>query len=370
MRIAIVTASIGHGHNSVAFALKEALLNENSNNCVEVFDILDDSKLYQLVTSVYLEVISKTPYLYSKVFHWSQHYQKTNSIVNLLSFLSLKILKNIKSSFQPDAFIFTHPIPAMCYNNNKLRVPAYTVITDYAYHHFWFNPKVAGYFVASPEIKRQLEKNKFPSKNIFNTGLPIKKSFTSNNMKNSLHNSNISEKPLVLVMGGGFGIGPLKGIVDELEKIQLPFQAVVITGKNESLYQDILKSIENKTKDRWKVISFTDEIHTLMKKSSLLISKAGAITLTEAQISGLPTIIYKPIPGHEEENARFVCQQGWATWVKKSEELISITSKLLSSAEELEAMKKKSSLYSKPFAASNICRIISNYIEAPLRRSL
>ncbi|WP_192929847.1 MGDG synthase family glycosyltransferase [Alkaliphilus serpentinus] len=368
MRFAIVTASIGHGHNSVAYALQEALLNENPNNCVEVFDILDDSKLYQLVTNVYLGVITKTPYIYSKIFQWSQHHQGTNSIVNLLNFLCLKILKNIKSSYRPDAFIFTHPIPAVCYKNT-FKIPAWTIITDYTYHHIWYNPKITGYFVANSEVERQLLKNSYPIERLFQTGLPIKKSFTANYMMSNSQ-SLLDSKPMILIMGGGFGIGPLKDIVDELEKIQLPFEAVVITGKNESLYQDIVKSIESKTEDRWRVISYTDEIPTLMKKATLLISKAGAITLTEAQISGLPTIIYKPIPGHEEENARFACEQGWAKWVKKLEDLVPATNELLSSTKELQHMKEKCSLFSKPYAASCISKTITDYTQIPLRKTL
>lgn len=369
MKLAIVTASVGHGHNAVALTLQETLQTENPNSSVQVFDILDDSRVYQFFTNVYLEVIAKTPYIYSKIFYWSQQHQKPSPIISYLNFICLQSLKKIKETFQPDAFIFTHPIPTISYNH-YLKIPAWTVITDYSYHPIWYNPRITGYFVANTEVENQLFKNKYPIARIFNTGLPIKKSFSNISYIHQSPLHLIDNKPLILIMGGGLGIGPLKEVVEKLETIDLPFQAAVLTGNNQSLYLDISKAVENKTINRWTVLPFTDEIHSLMQKASLLISKAGAITLTEALVSELPTIIYKPIPGHEEDNAHHVCQQGWATWAKNSKELVSLTYALLSSTETLEIMKQKSTQFSKPQAANDITKIITANATLPLRRSI
>lgn len=368
IKIAIVTASVGHGHNAAALALQEALQNQNPNSCVEVFDILEDSIIYQFFTDVYLEVISKTPHIYSKIYHWTQHHQKPNSIISYLNFICLKSLKKIKQTFQPDAFIFTHPIPSISYSYS-LNIPAWTVITDYSYHPIWFNPKIKGYFVANQGVQNQLANNQYPIDSIFVTGLPIKNAFSSPLLDQESLPSN-DHKPLILIMGGGLGIGPLKEIVEKLETIDLAFNAVVLTGNNHSLYLDISDTIGSKTTGRWTVLSFTDEIHKLMQRATLLISKAGAITLTEALASGLPTIIYKPIPGQEEDNAHHVCQQGWATWAKNSKELVSLTQALLTSPESLKIMKQKTTKFCNPKAANDIIETISASISLPLRRSI
>jgi len=365
MKLAIVTASIGQGHNSVALALQETLQVENPNSIIKIFDILDDSKIYRFFTNVYLEVISKNPSIYSKIFYWSQQHQKASSILNYLNFICLRSLKKIKKSFQPDAFIFTHPIPSNSYDHS-LNTPAWTIITDYSYHPIWYNPKITGYFVANDNIQNKLLKNKYPIHSIFNTGLPIRKSF----QVQESHLKIIDHKPLILIMGGGLGIGPLKEIVEKLEAIEPSFEALLITGKNEKLYIDLTKTLEDKNLINWKVISYTNEIPSLMRRASLLISKAGAITLTEAMTCGLPTIIYNPIPGHEEDNAHYVCQQGWATWVKNLDELVYITNALLQSKQKLDIMRRNTSKNAKPIAANHISKIITAKVSLPLSRSI
>ncbi len=369
MKIAIITASIGQGHNAVALALEESLKIENPSNEIKVFDILDDSKVYQFLKIVYIEVITRTPYVYSKLFHWTYKHDKSTSIINYSDFLCLRILNNIKHTFKPDIFIFTHPFPATSYTNS-LNIPAWTVITDYGFHPIWYNPKMSGYFVANSEVKDQICKKGYPRNAVINTGIPIKIDFYGNQPIKNTGTRDINNIPLVLIMGGGLGIGCLEEVVESLEEIEAPFKAIVLTGKNEELFQYITNSIKDKTPERWNVIPFSNEIPLLMKKASLLISKAGAVTLTEAGVSGLPTIIYKPIPGHEEKNAKFVCRQGWSRWAKDTNELINITNTLLSSDKKLEEMKRKSYKFNKLIAAQIISKTIYAYDFVSLRRSI
>jgi processive 1,2-diacylglycerol beta-glucosyltransferase len=49
-----------------------------------------------------------------------------------------------------------------------------------------------------------------------------------------------------------------------------------------------------------------------MSVSDVLISKPGGLTVAEALSSELPIILYRPIPGQEEANARFLQEKGAA----------------------------------------------------------
>ena len=369
MKIAIVSASIGHGHNAVALALQDFLTKEGPDNEVEVFDILDDNMGYQFLKKVYIEMIKSTPHVYSKLFHWSHKYDKCSSVVSYLDFLCLRILKKIKGSYKPDIFIFTHPFPAKGYID-ALKIPAWTVITDYGYHPFWYNPKMTGYFVGNAEIKKQICKKGYPKKQVMVTGIPIKKDFYREHLVQDLREENgIKKIPLILIMGGGLGLGCLKEVMESLEELKIPFKAVVLTGKNRELFRFMNYSIKDKTPERWQVLPFTDDIPSFMKKASLLISKAGAVTLTEAGTAGLPTIIYKPIPGHEEVNARFVCDKGWAIWAKGTEELKEITANLLGAGTDLEKMKMKCYAFNKSMGGKKIAKRIVRNVSHSVRRS-
>ena len=370
MNITIVTASIGHGHNSVASSIKETMMKENPSNNINIYDFLDDSKIYHIFKSLYLEVISKTPYLYSRAYQWTQTSKRTDSIVNFLNFVFLKNLINIKSRFRPDVLIFTHPFPVISYQK-VLNIPAWTVITDFSFHPIWFNSEMEGYFVANEDVKQELLKRNYPSERIFITGIPTKSKFHQLSKLEHLKALNLhNDKPLILIMGGGFGIGSIKEIIDNIQSINSSYQAIILTGHNLELYQIIKKTIEKKRLDNCQVLSFTDKVPTLMKKASLLITKAGGVTLAEASISGLPTIIYKPIPGHEEENAHHACKHGWTAWAKDIGELMDLVNKLLDSYSSLGFMKKRAVEFSKPFASKDISKIVVNSIKHPQRRIL
>jgi len=41
--------------------------------------------------------------------------------------------------------------------------------------------------------------------------------------------------PVLLVLSGGFGMGPVTGILGELNKLAQPVQLVVVCGRNEEL---------------------------------------------------------------------------------------------------------------------------------------
>ena len=52
---------------------------------------------------------------------------------------------------------------------------------------------------------------------------------------------------------------------------------------------------------RIKILEYTDKVPELMYISSMVITKPGGLTVTEALASHLPLVIINPIPGQEEE---------------------------------------------------------------------
>ena len=53
-----------------------------------------------------------------------------------------------------------------------------------------------------------------------------------------------------------------------------------------------------------------------MAVSDLVITKPGGLTSTEALVSNLPIIAINPIPGQEEDNARFLEHNNVGIWLK------------------------------------------------------
>lgn len=75
-------------------------------------------------------------------------------------------------------------------------------------------------------------------------------------------------------------------------------------GKNEALKQDLL-SLQKQNSDALKVFGYVENIDELFRVTSCMITKPGGITLSEAAALQVPVILYKPVPGQENENAMY-----------------------------------------------------------------
>ena len=77
-----------------------------------------------------------------------------------------------------------------------------------------------------------------------------------------------------------------------------------------------------------------------MVQSSLLVTKPGALTCTEAASLQVPMVLFSPIPGQEEENATYMQQKGCARWVKDQDDLVVAVAELMTHPDELCTMSR------------------------------
>jgi len=350
--IMIMTASIGAGHNQVAYAMRESLQENDPEAQVEVFDLLEERRVYQMVNSLYLETIQKAPGVFSKAYGWTQSHQTHPRVSSMLHHLCYLSLQRIQQQKRPDLFLFTHPFPVAAYHSKNL-APAYAILTDFGFHPLWSNPQMKGYFVSQPEQVGALKKLGLNEACIYLSGIPLGSGFRKESDSLSL---TIPQKkvPHVLLMGGGLGIGGVERFVRMTEKIPTTIKMTAVTGRNHILRQELL----NRTRhlSNWEVLGFSHEIARLMRQSSLLVTKAGAVTLSEAAACNLPTIILNPLPGHEEENAAQAVEQGWALRAHSAEEAYHLVRRLSNQRSQLQQMRFNASRWALPHAADFVSR--------------
>src|SRR5437868_14725146 len=136
-----------------------------------------------------------------------------------------------------------------------------------------------------------------------------------------------------------------------MDKIETPLQAVVIDGRNEDLRMELAAQ-----QRRWPtdVLGFVSNMEELMKVASLLISKPGGLTTSEALALGKPLLIVNPIPGQETANSDFLLEHGAAIKVNCVEDLPFKIASLLDS-KKLSQMARAARALGKPLAAKTIC---------------
>jgi processive 1,2-diacylglycerol beta-glucosyltransferase len=209
------------------------------------------------------------------------------------------------------------------------------------------------YCVATDETKARLVVRGATTEDVAVTGIPIAAKFSAKIDPLAVRKQYglRDDQPVLLVLGGGFGMGPVAEVLVELDKVARPFQTVVVAGRNEELRQ---KLAAQDRKHPTHVLGFTTNMHELMAVADLIITKPGGLTSSEALAMGRPLLILDPIPGQEAANSDFLLEHGAAVKVNRVEDLPHRVEQLLSS-NRLTGLAKAAKALGCPEAARTIC---------------
>jgi len=370
MRILIATVTAGAGHVAAAAALEEAWRAEHSQDVVERIDLVKFfSPLHRKVVSDgYVKLVERAPELWGMVFKKTDDpklARRLNRIKRLFPSNSRGRFERYLKHFNPDAVLCTHYSPLETLGQMKIkRSPKHSetrnsapfvvsVITDFEAHALWMSHCVDLYCVAAEETKARLVARGATAENIVATGIPISARFSANSDRNSARKTLglRDDLPIMLVLSGGFGMGPVAEILAELDKVAQQFQTVVVTGRNEELRRELAAADR---KHPTHVLGFASNMHELMAIADLVITKPGGLTSSEALAMGKPLFILNPIPGQEAANSDFLLERGAAVKVNRVEDLPYRIERLLGTP-KLAEMERAAKALGRPNAAKVIC---------------
>jgi processive 1,2-diacylglycerol beta-glucosyltransferase len=362
MRILIATVTAGAGHVAAASALEEAwrlLRNDDVVECVDLVKFFSPlhKKLY---VGGYVQLVERAPEL------WGMIFDKTDNpkLLQRLGKLRRSFPNNSRNKFErhlkkfkPDAVLCTHFLPVELldiFQRDKKSPPfVISVITDFEAHALWMNPCVDLYCVAAEETKSRLIARGVMAENIVATGIPIAAKFSTKPDANVVRKNYglRDDQPVLLVLGGGFGMGPVAEIMRELDKVPQQFQIVVIAGRNEKLRREL--AAQN-YKHPTCILGFSTNMHELMCVADLIITKPGGLTTSEALAMGKPLFILNPIPGQEAANSDFLLEHGAAAKANRVEDLPFRIEQMINS-KKLSEMSKAAKSLGRPQSARAVC---------------
>jgi processive 1,2-diacylglycerol beta-glucosyltransferase len=369
-RVLVVTASIGSGHVRAAEAISHEVIRQYPDADVRVVDFMSSETAYlnAFLKAFYLKMLDFVPNLYAFLYHTTSGPAGRFSAQNLIAWQMKHNMESLVRRYAPDVVICTHPFPAAaasCLKKSKdMRFLFVTVMTDYSVHQMWVYNNVDSYFVATEKMRQDLIQYGFAEKKVKVSGIPIEADFQLlPEQSEALAGLGLSdEKPVVLIMGGGLGLGGENFALEALEALDMPLQILVAAGQNLSLLREVQRFAE-RSHNTVMVFGYTDKVRELMAASNLLISKPGALTISEALAMRLPMVLHEPIPGPETENAVYQSQQGTAVWLKSDQGLAAAVRELLLQPERLDRMKQCAKICCKPFAARDIVLHIAGQME-------
>jgi len=224
------------------------------------------------------------------------------------------------------------------------------------------DPNVDLYCVAAEETKARLVARGAPAAQVLVTGIPVSAKFSGPIDAAAVRKDCglRDDLPILLILSGGFGMGPVAQILAALDQIERPFQTLVVAGRNEALRRELASQDRRHPTH---VLGFVTNMHELMAVSDLLITKPGGLTTSEALALGKPLFILNPIPGQEAANSDFLLERGAAAKVTRVEDLPFRVGQLLGS-KKLADMARAAAALGRPAAAADICRAVTVLLNA------
>ncbi|MEG1408733.1 MAG: glycosyltransferase [Terrisporobacter sp.] len=326
--ILILTAQFGAGHVSAANAIKDYIIEENSDVEIIIENFISASvpRINKPMVKMYENNTKYVPGLYNYYYYLKKSFDSKYDISYKI--YTPKLAQYIKK-LNPDLIISTFPCAAACVNdfntkNPHKKIPSITVITDVVDSLEWIFPTTNMYFVPSYEIKnRYVQKGLDPD--IFRvTGVPVNKKFICNEKL-------ISQKLRLLLLGGGRGLFDfdenfMHWLDDYLVIHNNVLDVTIVTGSNKKLYENltIKKPLYNIN-----ALGYVNNMFDLLKEFDLMLTKSGGATLFEAISSNTPIIVKNPKVGQEIENAKFIRDKGIGILYDNDENLKEIIESLI-----------------------------------------
>src|SRR5579871_2944572 len=349
-RILVLSASVGAGHLRAAEAVELALRQVVPYATVKNLDVLTltNAAFRRVYGKAYLDLVNLAPHVLGLVY---DHLDKPRDPDSKRDRLRLAVEKLNLTKFTDlmaaggwDIVVNTHFLPAEIIaslrRDQTLSVPQITVTTDFETHRLWVNQPCERYTTATAEGAAYLQHWGVPVEHTIVTGIPIHPVFSQAKDRDEClrRQGLVGDRPIVLQLAGGFGVGPIEKLFRGLLEIETPTEIVVVAGKNEQVKND-LAQIATPSRHRVKVMGFTDQIDELMCVADVVVSKPGGLTTSEVLARGAAMAIVNPIPGQETRNSDYLLESGAAIKINNTGTLAFKLGGLIGDPDRLEKLR-------------------------------
>jgi processive 1,2-diacylglycerol beta-glucosyltransferase len=359
MRLAILSCNYGGGHKRVGETLA-AEWEARTGGRAEIVDYFARfvHPVFDALTKFsYIQSVRRAPGLYGLFYHLTGEIRPDSPTQRFINRMGMDRLQRYLDEDAPDVVCCVHCTPAGTMSDLRLagrtRVPCLTVITDYVTHSQWIHPAVDRYCVPNEIVREGLLARGIPQQRIVVTGLPVERKFLRPVDRVALRRSYglADDRPVVLVMAGAYAmLGGVLDVTRMLARFPSPIQVLVVCGYDRRLAEQVRARAEG-SPHPFHVVGYVDTVEELMTISDVLVTKAGGVTISEALVKRLPMLIYRPIPGQEEGNTRFLLDRGAALAPQTPDELAHDLAQLLGDPGRLAAMAEAAGSLARPDAA-------------------
>jgi UDP-N-acetylglucosamine--N-acetylmuramyl-(pentapeptide) pyrophosphoryl-undecaprenol N-acetylglucosamine transferase len=276
--------------------------------------------------------------------------------------------RRILSDFKPDVMFFTGGYVAVPMALAAHSIPSLLYVPD-------LEPGMALKSLAGMAniiTVTTTESQKFFNKKVYETGYPVRKELALWDRQTALRHLGIANgSPVLLVFGGSKGAHSINvAVLNNLKALLEKFELVHISGEQDwELVQQAGAQLSAESAARYHAMPYLHEMGAALAAADLVVSRAGASTLGEYPLFGLPAVLV-PYPHawrYQKVNADYLSRRGAAiilTNERLNEELLPTLSVLLDNPNKLKAMRAAMFQLSHPHAAEKIATALIDLVGA------
>ncbi|MGE5464610.1 MAG: MGDG synthase family glycosyltransferase [Syntrophothermus sp.] len=353
----------GGGHRSAAEAIIEAIdLEYKDQVTTEMVDFFKDyAPLPFNHASAMYPYMVKAPRVWGASFHVTDGRARSRVITSTMWPIARQAAMSMVKGHPADLIVTVHPFA----NTFALRAlgahrpPFINVVTDMVTTHaLWFDNRADLILVPTETARQRAIKYRISPEKLRVVGLPVADRYCQPLGKKSIFRKKIgwpTDKPVVLLVGGGEGMGPLAKTAAEINASGLDITLIIVCGRNQRLKDELLQQ-------RWDnptfIYGFVREMPDFMRAADYIVTKAGPGTIAEALNAQLPIILYSKLPGQEDGNVSFVQEEGAGVWAPRPIDVVRTLTRWISRPEEREKVIENCRRAGRPEAARTIAHII------------
>lgn len=367
--ILFLFSDTGGGHRSAAQAIIEALeLEFPGATTQEMVDIFREyaPRPLNYAPEIY-PPLTRMPTMWGMGYRLSDGSRRTQFFYRMIwPYIRWGMTRLIREH-PSDLIVSVHQLPnapmARAIKMNGANIPFTTVVTDLvSTHSAWYTPLASRIVVpTSGAYRKALDLGIAPEKMEI-IGLPVAEKFCLPACDKQEIRARLGwagDLPILLLVGGGDGMGPLEATARAIDAARLPVKMVIVTGRNKKL-KDRLE------KYPWRVppnvYGFVTDMPDFMRAADILVTKAGPGTISEAFIAGLPMILYARLPGQEDGNVDYVVRNSAGIWAPRPGKVVKALRGWLENPEERQSAVEACQRLARPKASRQIARLLASQV--------
>jgi len=317
-RVAVVSASVGAGHDGAADELARRLTGRGC--AVDRHDFLGllPGRVGPALRRTYELQLKSAPETWGLVCSALERHGTTAAAAAMSRLAARRLSRALATC--PAAVVATYPLAAQALGRLRrrglLEVPVITYLTDLSVHPLWVADGVDAHIALHPVAAAQAMRLGAAAVHLAApaVGPDFYPPATALDRRAGRLSFGLPAGPLALIVAGSWGVGEVARTARDVRATGLALP-VVLCGRNEVLRAQIA------AEGAGIALGWVDDMAGLMRACDIVVQNAGGLSSLEARATGLPVISYRCLPGHGTTNAHALAAAGWAPWVRHPADL-------------------------------------------------